>query len=321
LIQFAVAAVAAAAAFAGCGGPADSLGDHSQIFVVDRTGGEPHRVTHDDREYTTPAWSPRGDRFAASFASGIAMFDRDGRLVKEFQIASVTGHDSVAWSRDGRRLAFEVDGGLVTLDVASGKRRTLANGALDTPAWTAHDRALVFLTRGGGLSTVPAGGGRPRRVGRGAAQDFPPQISRDGRRLLFSRPHGIWVARPDGAGQRRLGNRRDSPDAAWAPNDRHVVAIDYWRGNVRALVLSPKGVRRELRGIFAPEELDWSPDGRLIAWIDEPGDGGSIIKAVRPDGSGGHALVQMADGVSADGMSWSPDARRLAFTASKPPPD
>jgi len=293
-------------------------------------------VTDDGHDYTTPAWSARGDRLAASFASGIAVFDRDGRRVKEFHIENMNDDASVAWSHDGRRLAFETtydnprtgstDARLVVLDVATGKRRTLADVALGTPAWTAHDRGLIYLTGDLVADTKPikqelwmvnVAGGRPRRIAREARDDFPPQISRDGRRLLFERAHRIWTARADGSGQRQIGSWLAQPIAAWAPNDR-AVAVN---GTSRAFVLSPSGKRHDLRGIDAPEEVAWSPDGRVIAWLDEPGDGKLYIKAVRPDGTGGRVLTRMAQGVVVGALSWSPDGRQLAFTASKPPPE
>jgi Tol biopolymer transport system component len=62
--------------------------------------------------------------------------------------------------------------------------------------------------------------------------------------------------------------------------------------------------------------MAWSPDGGLIAWAN-----GRRIEAIRPDGRGHRILTRLADGVAVGALSWSPDGRRLAFTAAKPPPE
>jgi Tol biopolymer transport system component len=329
----AVGAVAAAVALGGCGG--DRLGDNSQVFVLDRAGGEPRQVTHDaDHDYTAPAWSPRGDRLASSSDSGISLFSPDGNRLRDFHLANVNNDTPLAWSRDGRRLAFETtydnrstgstDAHLVTLAVGSGAVRTLADVASDTPSWTRRDHSLVYLT--GDLVidedpvrvaiwSVDASGGRPHRIVRGAADHFAPQISADGRRLLFARRNSVWVARPDGRRQRRLASGVDLPVATWAPNGRDVTTVTSETARSRAFVVSPSGRRRALPALIRDGPVAWSPDGRLIAWARRGGE--TTIDAVRPDGSGHRVLMRLGGGVEVSGLSWSPDGRRLALAASR----
>jgi TolB protein len=260
----------------------------------------------------------------------------DGRRLRDFRVASVNGDAPPAWSRSGRELAFETmydnqrtgstDARLTVLSVATGARRTLADFAVDTPSWSPRDRSLVYLTGDLVIDTKPvkqqiwtvsADGGRLRRIARGATDDFPPQLSRDGRRLLFARDYSVWIARADGSRQTRLASGLDLPAAAWAPNDRDVAAVTSGETRSRAFLLSPAGKRRALLPqTIASEPVAWSPDGRLIAWVDEHS-GATLIHVVRPDGSGHRVLARMADRVVVFGLSWSPDSRRLAFSASK----
>jgi TolB protein len=331
-MRLAVAAVAAAAALAGCGG--DSLGDNAQVFVLDVGGRDPHRLTDDGETYTAPAWSPRGDRLATSFGSGIVLFSPQGRRLKDFHVVNVNNDQPLAWSRDGRRLAFETtydnaktgstDAHLVTLAVGRGAMRTLADTASDTPSWTEGDHSLVYRTGDlvidedpvkVGIWSVEASGGRPQRIVRGAADHFAPQVSADGRRLLFARRNSVWVARPDGRHQRRLASGVDLPVAAWAPNGRDVTMVASEPTRSRAFVVSPSGRKRALPGLIRDGPVAWSPDGALIAWA-RRGDE-TTIDAVRPDGSGHRVLARLGGRVEVSGLNWSPDGRRIALAASR----
>jgi TolB protein len=335
----AAAIVLAAAALAGCsgGGPSgNSLGANAQIFLLDLDGHPPQRVTDDGHDYTAPVWSPRGDRIAASFGSGIALLAGDGRRLRDFRVANVNSDTAPAWSHDGRRLAFETiydnrrtgstDARLVTLAVGTGARRTLADFATDTPTWSPRDRALVYLTGDIAIDTKPvkqevwtvgARGASRRRLAGDAADDFSPQFSRDGRRLLFGRSHSVWTARADGSHQTRVAGSIELPGAAsWAPNDRDVLVVAVREGRDRVFVASPSGRQRPLPDMVAADPVAWSPDGRLIAWADGQS-GRTLIHAVRPDGSGHRILARLADRVEVNGLSWSQDSRHLAFSAFK----
>jgi Tol biopolymer transport system component len=66
--------------------------------------------------------------------------------------------------------------------------------------------------------------------------------------------------------------------------------------------------------------MAWSPDGGLIAWVSVR-DRATVVEAVPPNGRGRRVLARLAAGVRVNELSWSPDGRRLAFTADKPPPE
>jgi Tol biopolymer transport system component len=66
--------------------------------------------------------------------------------------------------------------------------------------------------------------------------------------------------------------------------------------------------------------MAWSPDGGQIAWVSVR-QRATLIEAVRPNGRVRHVLARFAAGVQINVLTWSPDGRRLAFTAAKPPPE
>jgi Tol biopolymer transport system component len=365
----AAAAVMAAVAVGGCGGaagpPGGSLSDRAQIFVLDRHGGTPRQLTDDRHDRVSLVWAPDGRRLATAFGSGIEVLRADGRRLRSFGIAQVNPDDALAWSPNGRSLAFETlydnrhtgatDAHLKSLAIRSGARRTLAGMATMRPSWAPGGHSLVYVhgdvigvspdsctpppDRPPDPTCVPeqpvpeqiwrvgAEGRGARRVVPNASSQFPPQLSRDGRRLVFAREPAndegsvsIWVSRSDGSRQKRLAHGLSVPDVAWAPNGRDIAVLGAGRSRAWAFVLSPSGRRRKLPRVIDSGPMAWSPDGGQIAWVSVR-QRATLIEAVRPNGRARHVLARFAAGVQINILTWSPDGRRLAFTAAKPPPE
>jgi Tol biopolymer transport system component len=354
----------ATAELAGAGRAHVSLSEKAQVLVVGRHGGL-RQLTTGGRDHIGLTWSPDGTRVATSFGSGIEVLDARGRRRTTFRNANVNDDEAVAWSPSGRYIAFEttydnrrtgaIDARLKTLAVRSGARRTVAHPATGRPWWTPGSRVLVYV-RGDVVGVSPdqctpppdrppdptcrpeketpeeiwkvrADGRGARRLVTPASSQFPPQLSRDGRRLLFARTPssddgavGVWIARRDGSHRKRLAKNLTIPGVAWAPNDRDVAVITAGRSRSWAFVVSPSGRRRKLPRAIDSEPMSWSPDGQLIAWPFYTRRG-PAIETIRPDGGGRRVIARLPSGVEVDEMSWSPDGRRLAFTARKTPPE
>jgi Tol biopolymer transport system component len=128
----------------------------------------------------------------------------------------------------------------------------------------------------------PDGRGR-RRVTYG----WSPAWSPEGRRLVFTNEHVLWVIGRDGSGRHRLTPQPTDPSCDFSGGE----SSDY------------EG---------AP---DWSPSGRWIAFVRYCGSGESggevdSIYVIHPDGTG---LRRLTVGPVDDSPSWSPDGGRVAF--------
>ena len=112
-----------------------------------------------------------------------------------------------------------------------------------------------------------------------------PEWSPGGRRLAFAGRGGIWVARADGSGRRRVTSapRRGLDDEpSWTPDGRRIVFHRRWERNeeldltVDLYVLDLRTGRVE-RLTQTPDDWefdpDWSPDGRHVVFSRGDGDG------------------------------------------------
>ena len=230
-----------------------------------------------------PADSPP-DRLLITDRDGTALVHPDG----SGRVRVPADAYPFALSPDGRSIATAVSGGLAIVDVASGKRRTIAlprlrsGGDVNSIAWSPGATRLAYARslRGGEerpweLATIHADGTHRRRLVKtppGADLDGV-DWSPDGRTIVYARAQMVIDAiHPDGTHRRRVFGRR-----------------------IETIARAPR----------------WSPDGTWLAIEQE--DSIPHVVVVRRDGSGRR---QLADG---EGPVWSPDGRSLVFTPSRGP--
>ena len=121
------------------------------------------------------------------------------------------------------------------------------------------------------------------------------------------RRNGIWRVDVDGKGLRRLTPNGGEP--SWSPNGREIalVAFNGHHTEVRVLNLATKAERVVSLPRQSVESPDWSPDGSTITY-----DTYSGPWAVRSTGGRPRPFDLPSE---AGGVAWSPDGRKLAFTA------
>jgi TolB protein len=100
---------------------------------------------------------------------------------------------------------------------------------------------------------------------------------------------------------------------AWAPDGRRLVYAAF-DPNALLIVSAADATKRVLRGTrrVGARQPDWSPDGRLIAFLRQRAPyGGSDIYVVSPDGTGLRRLVRTRSDLQTP--RWSPDGRSIAY--------
>jgi Tol biopolymer transport system component len=156
--------------------------------------------------------------------------------------------------------------------------------------------------------------------------EFSPQFSRDGRRLLYRRiPRGetidnnhhgeqgeVVIANSDGSAPQALGKPGDYPWASWSPDGRQIVSLSI--KGISFIDLTSRQVVRTLprKGFF--QQLTWSPDGQWLGGVANSF-GASWSIARMNVASGEAAAVNRIDCCTPD---WFPDSQHLIFSWRPP---
>ena len=129
----------------------------------------------------------------------------------------------------------------------------------------------MYSVQGQGIWSVAPLGGKPRRL---VDDGWNPDLSQDGRRLVFERRWEIWTANADGTGQRRLPTLRLGYIAyygdtwpTFSPDGKKIAVFlgekgpdgDYWTVPIESG--EPQRLTFDVSGGGPPA---WTPDGKYL---------------------------------------------------------
>jgi Tol biopolymer transport system component len=263
----------------------------SLVKLDERAPGQMGELTPGSSGDLDPALSPRGDRLAfASTRNGIRHIwtsRLDGTDARE-----VTSGEAVdehpAWSPDGSAIAFVSSRGaargiwVVAAD-GSGMRKIVDAQVIDQLAWSPDASELAYSAPAGGapaLFRVRLNGGATVRIQtpEGATS---PSWSKARNQIAF-----VSNSPPAGSAGSRAVLGIVTPDG-------HSVPVAAWPDDAR----------------IANGWVCWSPDGRSIAALSNPGNRVSTLWVFRvDDGMPPREIAQFAADQRTRGVAWVPDA-------------
>jgi Tol biopolymer transport system component/DNA-binding winged helix-turn-helix (wHTH) protein len=253
------------------------------VYVVPAAGGEPKRLTMDERGILGLCWTTDGREivFSSNRSGERALWRVPASGGTPRRIAEAGEH---AWfpsiSRQGERLAFT---------------RQLR----DLNVWQVESPGTLQDTS------------RPARLIASTKADEDPQFSPDGKRIGFTSDRSgtmqVWVCSHDGSNALQLTSLPGSGAqlSAWSPDGRSIAFNSAVRGNWDIYVVpADGGVPRRLTAEGSDDSgPSWSRDGRSVYFGSNrtgrfevwkvPSGGGTAVQVTR---NGGYKPVESGDG-------------------------
>lgn len=292
------------------------------VTLEDRPGHQHYARVSPDGQRIAFSWLRPGDVWQ------IFVMPADGRTAPVQLTHAASASRGAAWSPDGRRLAFERDGGLwiTTVDDANASE-TRVEGAVSVasfPDWSPDGLSLVYGTGTGtetALATIPVEGGTPRQLTSHRGGEWFPRWSPDGRRIAFystwdARMTDIWTVASDGSDLVQItDDAAEDFRPAWSPDGGSLLFTSR-RGGKNDLWIAPATPRAHAQRVTDADGIvlhgDWTRDGRVFF-----GSYPSHPHLFAIDAESGDTTRLTAGSFDHDFPAFSPDGRLLAFTTTR----
>ena len=325
------------------------------IYLLTFATGELKRLTFDDGNEHLDAWSRDGkwiyysstsrdiggmnDIFRVSADGGTPMQVSADRFVNEFFAApspdgqtiafSARGNASAQWWRKGHSHLDEAEIWTLRLGATAVYEKISGGGAREVwPMWSADGRSIYYVSDRSGAQNIwvrPAGG-QPKQVTQFKdGRVLWPDISYDGRMIVFERNFGVWKLDPaNGQASEVKITKHGAPpvpvvehlslnnqfqDLALSPDGKKVAFVA--RGEVFAASAKDGGDAARVTHSYAREsQIDWLPDSKRIVYVSER-DGAAHLFLY--DFSTDSETQLTRDALGDGGPRISPDGKQLAF--------
>ena len=283
------------------------------IYILTLANGDLRRLTFDDGNESLDGWSRDGkwiyftassrdmlnDIFRVSIDGGTPMQVSGDRFVAEFSAAPSPDGQSVAfsargnsfgqWWRKGHSHLDESEIWLMRGMSTSNYERLVEDGAKNMwPMWSGDGRSIFFMSDRSGAQNIwtkPLSGQAKQITQFKDGRVLWPNISYDGRTIVFERNFGIWKLDTQSGQASQVAITRRG--ASIGPVVEHLTINNQF------------------------QDLALSPDGRKVAFVTR----GEIFAASARDG--GNAMRVTKSLARESEIVWAPDSRRIVYVSER----
>ena len=327
---------------------------HSDIYLQPRVGVSAVRLTSTDADDRRPTWSPDGRRLGFVRLSGatcdLYALMLEGGIEQRLAPCSNTEEPQFTWASADALLLSEAPVGLhhgwriARMSVNGGERQPLTApppGVIGdhSPVVSPDGRQVAFIRQFSGgaadLFVMPVEGGASRRVTFDESDITGADWTSGGRELIYSSDraggYSLWrVAAAGGTPQLAAGGAARLKHPVSALGGRRV-AYESWHYEINiwdAPVAPASSAASQATPVIRTSDL-WnlypqlSPDASRVAYVSTQSGSHELWVAMR-NGTAAKQLTAFATdvvassgGASVRGPRWSPDGRRIVFTARR----
>lgn len=265
------------------------------IYLIPARGGDARRLTADERNIKSLAWTADGRElvFSSNRGGGFSLWRVAVSGGTPERVAAVGQNAySPAISRQGNRLAYNVS-------------------FVDSDIWRVE---------GAGVTSRR---GEPVKIISSTRQDHSPQFSPDGQKIAFvsdrTGTSELWVSASDGSHPAQLTSFDDRLNGTprWSPDSRQIAFDARPAGNADIYVMSAEGGKpRRLTQEPSHDVMpSWSRDGRWVYFCSNRTGSFEIWKV--PE-AGGEEAVQVTRRGGFEAFE-APDGKTLYYTKGRGP--
>lgn len=303
-----------------------------QIWHLPYPQGEPQRITNDLNSYSGLSADPASTRLVTTQVTRVSHMwlvpDDDSEHAVQLGTVSLDNYSEnlgLSWLPDGRllfgsRASGNADLWVINADGSGPRQLTVEPRADAMPSVSADGRQIAFVSSRNGTYNIwrmDADGSNPKPVTSGPGETTP-GFSPDGKWIVYSAPFGsnpvLWKVPVEGGEAIQLTDK-PSIRPAVSPDGKLVAHLhmDEQSQLMKLAVVPLAGGAVRLFDKYAPEPpvLNWSPDGRMLTYIETQG-GVSNIHGLPVDGSGPARPLTNFKSDRIFRFAWSGGGRKLA---------